>query len=223
MRCILSHNLLVGLKPELRASVQAQVPKKMKKALLLAKVQKQLLDSKQLKYTKFDGKNTTSLPKFDPKSSASTGSLWKEGQLRDFRRTNGLCIYCGDTYNSCHAAICTKRPQAQVHALAVNDLDQPLSEEVLTQLAVEDAITNNFQQLCSNAIAGTAEGDVLNLRAMVRNKVMLILLDSGSARSFVNFSFLQQVGIKPVPMSPKQFKVANGQVLITDKKVPKLD
>jgi hypothetical protein len=146
----------------------------------------------------------------------------KERQLRDFRRANGLCIYCGDTYNSAYAAICTKRPQAQVHAQAVNDLDQ-LSEEVLTQLAEEDSITDNFQQLSLNAIAGTAEGDVLKLRAMVKNKVMLILLDSGSSHSFVSFSFLQQVGIEPVPMSPKQVKVANGQVLITDKKVPKLD
>ena len=121
--------------------------------------------------------------------------------MRDFRRANGLCMYCGDTYNAAHAASCTKRPQAQVYALAINDLDQHLSEEVLTQLAVEDAISDDFQQLSLNAISGTAEGEVLKLKAHVKNKVILILLDSGSSHSFVS-PFLHQVDISPVPMAP---------------------
>ena len=77
-------------------------------------------------------------------------------------------MYYGDTYNAAHAAVCTKRPQAQVHALAINDLDQPLSEVVLTQLAVEDAISDDFQQLSLNAISGTAHGEVLKLKARVK-------------------------------------------------------
>ena len=131
-------------------------------------------------------------------------------------------MYCGDTYNAAHAAVCTKRPQAQVHALAINDLDQPLSEEVLTQLAVEDAISDDFQQLSLNAISGTAHGEVLKLKARVQNKVMLILLDSGSSHSFVSPSFLQAVGISAVPVSPKKVQVANGQLLFSDQAVPDL-
>lgn len=85
----------------------------------------------------------------------------------------------------------------------VNDLDQPLSEEVLTQLAMEDSITDELQHLSLNALSGTAVGDVLQLRGRVQNKVMLFLLDSGSSHSFVNTSFLTKVGITPVPTSPK--------------------
>lgn len=53
-------------------------------------------------------------------------------------------MYCGDKYVAAHAATCTKRPQAQVHTLVVNDLDQPLTEEVLTQLAMEDPVTEEL-------------------------------------------------------------------------------
>jgi hypothetical protein len=46
-----------GLQPELAAAVRSQVPKKMKKTILLAKVQQQLLDSKQFKSNTYNGKS----------------------------------------------------------------------------------------------------------------------------------------------------------------------
>jgi hypothetical protein len=211
-----------GLTLELAAGVQSQAPKKVKKAIMLAKIQQQLLDSKQLKYGKYNGRNNNFVPKFDSKPSQSNGGLWKERQLRNFRKASGLCIYCGDKYNTAHAASCTKRPQPQVNVLMVNDLDTELTEETLNQLAIEDTIAKDLQKLSINAIAGIGEGDVLKLKAMVKNKVMLILLDSGRSHSFVSSSFLKKVGIISEPMSPKKVKVANGHTMLTDKIVPQL-
>ena len=93
---------------------------------------------------------------------------------------------------------------------------------VLTQLAVEDAISDDFQQPSLNAISGTAHGEVLKLKARVKNKVMLILLDSGISHSFASPSFLQAVGISAVPVSPKKVQEANGQLLFSDQAVPDL-
>jgi hypothetical protein len=76
-----------------------------------------------------------------------------------------------------HAASCSKRPQAQVHALVANDLDTILTEETLNELSL-------------NAISGTANGEVLKIRALVKRKTLLILLDSGSCYSFISPSFL---------------------------------
>jgi hypothetical protein len=68
----------------------------------------------------------------------------------------------------------------------VNDLDVELSEETLNQLVVEDALTEEMGQLSLNALAGTEVGDSMRIRALVHNKVMLILDDSGRFHSFVS-------------------------------------
>ena len=101
-------------------------------------------------------------------------------------------------------------------------MDAPLSEEVVAQLELEDSLTDEFGQLSLNALAGTEEGQALKLRALVKNKVMLTLVDSGSTHSFVSAQFLQQVGIIPVPTTPTRVKLANGQILISDHWVPQM-
>jgi hypothetical protein len=44
-----------------------------------------------------------------------------------------------------------------------------------------------------NAISGTNKGEVMQVRALVNNKVMLILIDSGSSHNFVSESFVEAV------------------------------
>jgi hypothetical protein len=75
-------------------------------------------------------------------------------------------------------------------ALVLNSLDVQLSDEVLNQLAIDDALVDEFCSLSLNAIAGTDQGEAMKVRAMVNNKVILILIDSGSSHSFVSDSFL---------------------------------
>lgn len=120
-------------------------------------------------------------------------------------------------------AKCKQRPRAKANALVLNDLDVPLTDEVLAQLAVEDSLAQEFCTLSLNALTGTEAGEALKLRALVKNKVMLILVDSGSSHSFVSAAFLQHCGIQHVPMQPKQVQVANGDTLLTDKQVTNLE
>lgn len=73
--------------------------------------------------------------------------------------------------------------------MVVNDLDVILTDEVIHQLDLEDALTSEFCQFSLNVITGTDHGQALKLRALAQNKVMLILVDSGSSHSFVSASF----------------------------------
>ena len=95
-----------------------------------------------------------------------------------------------------------------------------MTEDILNQLAVEDTLSEDFEQLSLKALAGTAHGDALQLRSRVANKVMLVLVDSGSSHSFVSSSFLNTVGIQSVDAPPKKVKMANGQMLLSNKVVP---
>jgi len=85
---------------------------------------------------------------------------------------------------------------------------------------MEDSISEDFGQLSLNAISGTDSGEAVKLRALVKNQVMLTLVDSGSSHSFVSAAFLDRVGIVPVPTVPKQVRVANGEIMISDSYVP---
>lgn len=166
--------------------------------------------------------STSSAGKLEQPKAATTPTLSKERQLRDYCRTHNLCFYCREPYDATHAAKCTKIPKAQANALILNDLDIQLIEEVLTQLDIEDALAADFGTLSLNTIAGTDEGEVMRLRALVNNNVMLMLVDSGSSHCFVSSIFLQKVGIQPVLAPPKVVQVANGEVLISDQVVPQL-
>lgn len=73
-----------------------------------------------------------------------------------------------------------------------------------------------------NALPGTDDGEAMRIRALVKDQVMLTLLYSGSNHSFVSEQFLLRVGIFPVPAPPKQVKVSNGEVMISDKCVLQL-
>lgn len=121
--------------------------------------------------------------------------------MRDCCRANNLCYYCKEPYDATHAAKCTKRPQTHVNALAINDLDTPLTDAVLNQLAIEDALAEDFCTLSLNAIAGTDKGEAMRTRALVKNKVMLILVDSGSFFLLALISYLEWVLLQfpPIP------------------------
>lgn len=215
-----------GLKLEVGSVVQTQIPETMERAILLAKIQQQVLDKGKHKWQKQTTWNRPShhQPKIGTKPAPPTTSLWKERQVRDYRKTNGLCFYCAEPFDVNHKNVCTKRPQqAQVNALVVNDLDVVLNDDILNQLAVEDALTEDFCQLSLNALSGTEHGDCMKLRALVKNKVMLLLVDSGSSHSFVSQNFLQTVGIKAAPTEPKQVRLANGDLMVTNQTVSNLE
>lgn len=139
---------------------------------------------------------------------------------RDYRKAHGLCFYCAEKFDANHNQVCARRPGAQVNALVVNNLETNLIDDVLNQLAVEDVLAEDLCQLSLNALAGTDEGEALKVKALVHNKTMLILIDSVSTHSFVSSSFLSEVGLQPIPTSPKQVKLANWDMLITDQWVP---
>jgi hypothetical protein len=91
----------------------------------------------------------------------------KERHLKDFCRSSNLCYYCREPYDPTHAAQCSKRPKAQENALVLNDLDIHLTDEVLQQLEIEDALNAEFGSLSINALAGTEHGEAMRLRSLL--------------------------------------------------------
>ena len=68
----------------------------------------------------------------------------------------------------------------------LNDLDRELSDEVLNELAVEDKLHEEFSQLSLNALSSLNSTSCIKLKARVKDKVLLILVDNGSTHSFIS-------------------------------------
>lgn len=192
---------------------------------MLAKVQQTLLDKGKVKIPKANSSQKPfryNATKTDIKQSSPPMPMSKERQKRDFCKANNLCFYCCEPFDTAHLSKCTKRPRAQMNALVLNDLDVELNDEVLKQLEVDDTLAAEFCSLSLNAISGTATGDTLKLAAKVKNKVMLILVDSRSSHSFVSSTFLSKCGITPEQMPPQLVKLANGETMVTNQRVKDL-
>ncbi|WVZ71682.1 LOW QUALITY PROTEIN: hypothetical protein U9M48_020237 [Paspalum notatum var. saurae] len=217
-----------GLKPELRYGVHSQMPETVEKAIMLAKIQQKLLEEPKAKMAR--GAITlksNNFPLKQEQKSQFNPALTKERQLRDFRRANGLCYYCGDKFDSTHLEKCPKRQKLQANALVINELDVPqldvpLTDEVLNQLAIEDSLAEEFCTLSLNALSGTDTGPCMKLKSF-GNKVMLLLVDSGSSHSFVNGAFLNQVSCQMQKVSPSKVKLANGDEIVTNQAVTGLE
>jgi hypothetical protein len=102
--------------------------------------------------------------------------------------------------------------------MVVNDLDlhRELSDDVLNDLATEDALQEQFCQLSLNALTTKDTVSCLKFRARVKDKTMLILLDSGSSHSFVSQQFVDMAKIPLVPIAPKKVHLANGDSITTE-------
>jgi len=137
-------------------------------------------------------------------------TLWRDRQLRDYRKANNLCFHCGDKFEPSHLEVYTKKNKPQLHALALNDLDREINEEALNEMAIEDLITEDFCQLSLNAISGAEATDSIKLKATVKNKTMLILVDTRSSHNFVSSQFANLIKLTISPIPVQKVKMANG-------------
>ena len=103
--------------------------------------------------------------------------------------------------------------------IVVNPLDkEEITKQVLNTLDMEDALAKNFCQLSLNALSSADNDNSIKLRTLVKNKVMLVLLDSGSSHNFINSSFVAMANL-PTILVTCFVKLANGQQLTTQAKV----
>ena len=218
-----THHYLMGLKDEVRGMVEAQMPPTVLKAATLAKVQQRVLERGKTRISKpsYTNRQYNQL-KSDTKPQLQSSPLWKDRQLRDYRKANGLCFNCGEKFVPGHLEVCTKRQKPQINALAINDLDRELTDEVLNELAAEDILQEQFSELSLNALSGQDTTSCIKLKVQVKDKVMLILIDSGSTHSFISSQFVNMAQLPTIPCQQRTVKLANGQTMVTNRMVSQL-
>jgi hypothetical protein len=146
--------------------------------------------------------------------------MWKDRQLCDYHKANGLCFKCGEKFDPMHQ--CQKKQALELHAITTEETPEQLSEEVLNMLELQDIAEAQQLNLSIHALAGIDFGDTIRLRAMVGNQVLLILVDSGSTGSFLNTAMLQRLHCPVQTTTPVKVKLVNNSELVCDQWVPQL-
>lgn len=193
---------VAGPRDEIKAVVEPHVLVTVDRAVVIAKIQQRTLERNKAKANRPPPVFRNQATRTEPLPQPTNTNLQRVRQLRDYRKANNLCFYCGDKYELGHHNVCSKHPEPQINAIVVNDLDkEKITEEQLTQLAIEDSLTEDFCQLSLNAMSGANTDNSIKLKTLVTNKVMLILLDSGCSHSFVSkqFADLAKLPTTPIP------------------------
>ena len=109
----------------------------MDRALLLAHVQEDLASQKKpWAKTALTSAGSSKTDNVKAGTKGVPGDFWKERQLKEYRRANGLCFQCGDKFDPTH--VCAVKPAATVHALSVEDHAVELTPAILNLLELQD-------------------------------------------------------------------------------------
>jgi len=99
-----------GLKDEIRAVVEPQMPTTVKKAATIAKIQQKVVDRSKVKYQRNKNINKPNITyKTDAQPTQPVGILWRDQQLRDYCKANGLCYTCEEKFDPGHSVVCSKK------------------------------------------------------------------------------------------------------------------
>jgi len=105
-----TQHYIMGLREDIRGMVEAQMPTTVLTASTLAKVQQKVLERSKTKAFKPPYQpRAYNQQKTDARPQQHSSNLWQDRQLRDYRRNNGLCFYCGDKFVPGHIEVCSKR------------------------------------------------------------------------------------------------------------------
>jgi len=99
-----------GLKEEIRGTVEPQMLQTVQKMSTVARIQQGMIERNKTRYNRENNQiRHYAPPKADYKPLQQTSTLWKDRQLWDYRKVNGLCFYCGEKFVLGHIEVYSKR------------------------------------------------------------------------------------------------------------------
>jgi hypothetical protein len=214
-----------GLKKDIRCAIRLHNPRSVDAALVLAEKQEEMNEemksysSKSYRHeyrsnfsrTGFPGKGILSQSADSSKSNEEkqkSGKQWddKFQSLRAQCRARGECFTCGDKYQPGHKCNKTVPLNVVEELLAALQLEEFSTDED-KENSSEDEI---LMHISPGAMAGVQSNKSMRLQGWCGGKQVLMLIDSGSAGSFINSATVKQLGLKTAKIPAVTVTVADG-------------
>lgn len=145
------------------------------------------------------------------------GTLDKLETLRTYRHSKGLCFTCRDKWSNQHN--CPDQVPVHIIEELVEVLQAPLSA---TSSQDGDSTDEELMALDSSSPFAKRRRHTIWLQGMIGSQQVLILVDSGSACSFIHPSLVTSLKLPTVPIEPARCTIANGATIECTKFIPHL-
>lgn len=208
-----------GLREEIKAVIMVQRPSTLDTACALALVQEEALEvgrgvhgvTLSRQHSKM-GVSSSGPPKWDqPAQLKTTGSTdEKLASLRRFRRARGLCEKCAGKWSPGHKCAATAQLQAMEEVWELLPTEEEAEQETDSVEPVSDTVLMSISQA---AWLGSDNVYTLQLHGLIQGHPILILIDSGSSRTFVNSQLRSKLHSTQVVPISLHVRLANGDML----------
>jgi hypothetical protein len=227
---------LNGLKEEIRAPIALHRPKDVDTASALALLQEEELEARRRHSSgrseiKDFGKLNSKVFSAGDKSKAATkreevkASLVddKWAALKSFRKANGVCFTCGEKWGKGHK--CPTHVSINVIQEFMELLDSDSEGNSSESDSVGDdlcALTTNPTQESHQLCQSPKKRKTMRVRGFIWKQELLILLDSGSARTFITPEVSNSISQSIQSCPSLQFSTADGSPMVSDSMIPQL-
>lgn len=231
---------LSGFKEEIRAPIILHRPPTLEVAGTLALLQEAELEANKSKFqSKADSKDSN---RFQSKTSAAydkskfrrdrakqvystaNESADKLGALKAYRRANNLCFTCGEKWtgknHKCPPQVPLHIIQELMDAVHIDQESDYDSSEEDSEASLGQVV--KVVQQAEPAVESKNKNRTLRLRGFIGKQKVLILVDSGSARTFVSQDLAAHIQQEQAQCESLQFTAADGSKMLSDQYVPQL-
>ena len=217
-----------GLKPSVKPFVRAFKPNSISQAIEYARLQEESLAvmlQRSSKFTFNSPKPVQSVPllanskppllptpqtkpdqlsvtKFNPRQNRNTKFV--PADIRAEKIAKGLCYFCDQAYERGHK--CKFRENQLFTVEVPGEVEQVMEEDMVEQELVEE----NEPCISVNALAGGQNFQTMRVKGLVGDKIISILIDSGSTHNFVDITLAQSLKCKLDTIAPQAVTVADG-------------
>lgn len=130
------------------------------------------------------------------------------------KKTKGLCFHCDEKYFPGHA--CKKKKLYVMLTEQQTDREDCCEDDKLALIwedepGIEGEQKEKESAISLHAITGSKGSHTLKVQGKIKNRVVKILVDSGSTNNFISQGIAKQLQLATSPCTPFQVIVANGE------------
>lgn len=125
------------------------------------------------------------------------------------RRSKGLCYRCDEKFTPGHR--CSKKMLQVLWVMddEVEDGDGFSGEVIRTEKEVELADRPESAALCVSSLLGFCPPNSMKVKGRLKNKEVVVLIDSGATHNFISEELVRQLGLQGVPTRDYTVQMGN--------------